>query len=201
MKKRTSRSNPVSSGLTKGQYQAVKKIVEKQAELKHFDQGGTGTGMPTAGSIIALTSITQGDASDNREGNKVNVKSVQFKCFIRRVATDSSARVILFQFLRPVPGTNPATADLVVTSGSMISPVKANTASFRILMDKRLPTMTAENPSYVVEYFKRMNFSINFVDGTAANWSRNPLFLYLISDNAGNNPLIDFTCRIRFTDS
>jgi len=186
-------------GLSKAQYRAVNKIIDKKAELKYHDTAATGQGMTNTGVIIPLTAVASGDQDDQRSGNKINVKSLQFKAQIAKQGVDVSCRVVLFKFYRPVPGSNPASTDIFVTSGTLHTLAKAGTASFQILYDRTFNQLITQSPTRVISFYRKMNTDIHYSSDTSNNWTKNPLFLYVISDNVTPS-VIDYQARIRFTD-
>lgn len=188
-------------GLSKTQYRAVSKIIDKKKELKFFDKSQTGTGMGTAGAIISMLDITQGDSNSQRDGNKITVKSIQFKAQIYRTNTqDANTRVVLAKWFNPDPGVNPATTELMLTGGSIFSLVKAGTAQFKILFDKHFNELTADSPTRTINFYKKMNSDTHYSSNAATAWTKNQYILFLISDQATDSPTINFQCRFRFID-
>lgn len=188
-------------GLNRTQYRAVSRIIDKKKELKYFDVAATGTGMGTGGTIVSLVDIGQGDTITTREGNKITLKSLQFKAQLQRVTTDSQVRVCLFKWFSPTPGTNPAVTDIFVTGGSLHSLVKAGTAQFKVLFDRTFNVLDSDSPTRVISMFKRLRSDVHWTNATATNWTKNQYVLYFISDNAINNPLISYQIRFRFVDA
>lgn len=68
------------------------------AEKKFFDQSTVSNTVTWNGLIIPLTNVTQGDTEQNRDGNSIFLRSIDFRmiAYLRGAATSDTLRVICF---------------------------------------------------------------------------------------------------------
>lgn len=195
-------------------------------ELKFFDTIKTNTNVAETGTILddSLNHIVQGVTESNRIGRKCTIKSVHFRGTINNnVGTDvsqlkQSVRIIVY-LDKQANGATAAVADVLedVTALNGYNSFRnlANSGRFRILYDLRkaliIPavaqTAAGTFSSYVNQWSwsfnKVLNVPIEFsgVNGLIAEIRSNNIGILAISTDSDNLPQVNYTCRVRFSDS
>lgn len=162
---------------------------------------GYGTAPTTAGVVVNLTQIAQGDALNTRSGDKVWVEQVRLRCNILATAT-SNWRYIVFRDRFGI-GTTPAVTDVLTAANVAAHHSTINVIQqkrFTILLDKTISFSAAGKLSDVW----RKNITVNqptYYDGASAttNKASGQIYLLLIADVAtpGNH---DFESQIIYSD-
>ncbi len=195
----------------------IKKVLEKQSELKYVDHTISNT-PPVAGvSVGSMTVVAQGVALNQRIGNEIRIKKIMLRLNIllssttTAVATADAVRIMMIMVKRK-PGTILGASDLLSTP-SLINDFNNlnNKGGYITLMDKYIPLHAGGGSTVLeeiwgedmtfLEWFKDLDTPIvyNGADGTLDENTVTGLQLFMISHGA--RILVTGTCRIRFTDS
>lgn len=110
-------------------------------ELKKYDNGQSSYACGTTAGFVPVTGIAQGDNYNNREGNKILVRYVNAKGWIKHNNTATDGQVVkvwLIQDKQQVGDTAPTAAQLfTVAANSVTSPLNPTTCGrFKILWSK-----------------------------------------------------------------
>lgn len=176
-------------------------------ELKYNDTSFN-TDATTTGAVIALTTFAAGDTSITRDGNKIDVKSVELRIRVELEAVTQNAvcRFVLVRDKQP----NQAASPLATATGFLdtISPESLRSilylSRYDVLMDKTVSLNEgsgAVQKMFFKKYIKvRDNSVTTFADGTAAIPVTNSYNLLYLSDVAAGATDVNVfgQCRLRF---
>lgn len=102
--------------LNKRQVREVKKILGKQVELKQFPGYTTGTAS-TSGTMVKLSSLTQGNTGTTFVGDEVNLKKFTIRCAMEGNDQYNTMRFIVFRFRDDDASAAPLLSEIIDTSG------------------------------------------------------------------------------------
>ena len=195
-------------------------------ELKFFDTIKAGTAVAETGTILddSLNHIVQGVTESNRIGRKCTIKSLHFRGTINnQVGTvlgeiKQSVRIIIY-LDKQANGATAAVADILedVTALNGYNSFRnlANSGRFRVLYDMRkamiqpavAQTAAGTFSSYVNQWSWSFNKAVNIpvefsgVNGLIAEIRSNNIGILAIASDNDNLPQVNYTCRVRFSDS
>ncbi len=188
--------------------QALKKVnmLIKNQELKKIDNQDS-TNVQSAGDVVLLSGLATGITGSTREGNAVSFKSLSFKYFITNNTTsgESICRIMIVQD-NQVNGALFTIGDLLEDTGinaNIVSPSNLdNSRRFRILYNKVIVTTEEVNTFAYRELYKKMNMYARYsgAGSDITGVESKGLFLVLLSNQATNQPSIEYQCRLRFSD-
>lgn len=203
------RKSRKGAGLSQKQKTAVKRIIGKGRETKHFHYvNGAGISQSTVATITNLSGVTQGDSDTTRDGDTLTLKSMRFSATIAGADTYNRFRIILFRW-NANNATAPVVGDLLMNSAGSLVDVLIPTvidgkSQFHIIHDRTYVTTTAGKSSLGVLktfYGKKLGAkNIQFEGG--ANTGYKHVYMLTVSDSgAASHPIIYFSNLLRYTDS
>jgi hypothetical protein len=180
--------------------QQVKQMIVGRLEDKIASASSTGV-VGTAGSVVYLSSIAQGDSLGDRAGNAIRPSLLDIRFSYIDVAS-GFARVIVFQDSENV-GTIPTVAQ-VLTSASwnaVPDPTQIAMRRYKFLYDHTFP-LSAVGDLTGFEHRKiKMKGPIHFVSsgGTSTSGGRNALFLLVIASTVTAS--VDIKSNLHYIDA
>lgn len=219
-----SRFNRVSSkgASTKGslrtQVKSLQTVVNKlKPEKKYSDISLASNNITTAGSVVHVTAIAQGDTSATRTGDAIQLTDVQVAGVLIRatdapaVTTNGTIRYALVYDKQQVADTSPTAAVVFNGANPVIAlPVLDGLDRFTVIWMspvKVLSMMSLDNdlvipptaPHFITHSMK-LDRKVVFNGTASSDIQKNGLYFVILTDDAGNT--IDFsgTARIGFTD-
>lgn len=176
-------------------------------EKHYFDNTISSTPSYT-GLVYPLLDNAQGDDSYNRSGNSLLLRSIYLKLNVSGnvVNSQTNIRIILFQDLENT-GTAPNMADLLTSASNASSYLSAlnvdHTPRYKILYDKTLTQVTANNLSTILSKYIKIYTHIKYTGPAIADYYKNMVFMGLISDRApaSNLPTINGNVRLGYYDN
>lgn len=180
-----------SSAMAKRLKRVERKVNQVKPEMKHITYNLTGT--VTAGTLLVsgLTAMTQGDAINNRSGDRIKVWRIE----IRGVSAS-----ILDQYLIQSHGPDaPVLADFNTSVGAFISDSTSNTRLTEWKHFRNLYNAATTNcPLKIVQRFKN-GIGVKY-EGTSSPPVDNGL--YFCALNRGPSDVsINTTARVWYTDA
>jgi hypothetical protein len=176
------------------------------SEMFHVDTDISLT--PTgSGSIINLTSLSQGDTSALRTGNSIYIRNLVFR---GRAAINSSVtgntriRWMLIQDKQQVSDTTPSVSDIMSTTGPESLLNLSNSGRFSILKSSEFvlyPSGTNTQSVRLIDYYRKMSLHVRYNGTASTDIQRNGLYLVFISSETTNTPTISGTVRIGYRDN
>lgn len=181
----------------------VLKVVRRTQEKKTWPFASNTT-VSSAGYLLDLTSIPQGDTDGSRDGDALRVLSIQLTCAWTAADAYNIVRMVIFQWMPPSSiGAPPALADIFQdTATPVISAFTHDTRkSYRILCDRRA-VVDSDDPCKIFKMvcYKKMNRNLQYVGGTTTG--RGNIYCWLVSDSAVSaHPACSWSGKTNFTDS
>lgn len=167
----------------------------------------------TGETVSGLTAISQGDTSSNRDGNKVQAKSIQLKYQIDAtaisIANTINVRMVLVQAMyNNIVEADPTWTQIYESASLYALREIANVKPqrFKVLWEKTVtvtndPDANVSNVKYG-SYYKKLNHAITY-DGTGTIPQRGGLWLLCLAPEmaAATNLNVNVEARLRYTDS
>lgn len=196
--------------------QQVRDIVRVAQEYKFFDSKVYATAISNTGSQYALSAVPQGDTDSTRDGDQINLHSIELKVEAYLQGTGGTndftnqVRLILYQWHPMSTGSQPTVADILQDSASVAqSPTMSNykwdnRKDYTIVLD-RTCNLSGNGPSDEGYYFKKLwkvpGMPAHFSNGSTTLQS-NGLFLYIASDSlVATHPIVNVYARCIYSDA
>jgi len=185
-------------------------------ELKYRDESASGVSIDESGISALFNGMEQGAANQRRIGQKIQMRSINFKYWITATGTTVASMVRIMVVLDMQPNGAQATPadvleDPAVNFNIVSSLQMANSARFRVLWDKRykiVGTSTIVTSEYLCfdETFQKLNHPVEYSDTSAGDITdiiTGALFFLAFSTSAtgANQPLITWWGRVRYHDN
>ncbi len=174
--------------------------------------------IPAAGSIVALTSIAQGDDIDARTGRKIHATSVQLKGFVTSTEASIDNTAVRIMIVRDteqngiLPSISAAVSApngiLEVTNVNSFLSMQLGSNRFKVLYDKRLMFESGvanlgngAKMSQLISFSKKVSFPIYYSGTTAAqtDHGKNNIYLLLLA-SAGALKRITARIKVEFKE-
>lgn len=168
------------------------------SELKFFDTQINAVTVVPAGQVLDVSAIPNGYLVQQRIGQYACVKSLFLRADVGlSTAAQDSVRIMMFYDTSNI-GSLPAVTD-VLTLASPLSPIQLNaTDRFKVIFDEFFTLSNTGEQRHSIKRFKKMNLQMKF----SGDSNKNHIYLLCVGDVASpNNSLLNFYCRIRFTDA
>lgn len=192
----------------------VDKLVKDVKQLKKAQELGYHDEFPSAafttanavgnvGEIHCLSNMAVGTGDGVRDGHKVLCKSLSVIMDIdRNTASTQKLRFILFVDRQHV-GVTPSATDLLESDSILAYRNKNNASRFQILIDKRLQVNDLSKSSLHYEFKKAWKTGLDQrYDGATVNdTSKNPIYMYMVSNDNTNKPAVYMYSRMRYLDN
>lgn len=208
--------------LTKVQKKQVKMIVAKGVELKQFPSYSAGS-VTSSGSMIRMTSISQGASGINRIGDECVLHKVTWRADALVAGGDeyNNVRFIVFRWYQDDNTSTPQVSDILDDTAGLtyrfMSPLNHQTRTkYHVMLDQTITvtnTFTAATQTSWVDSYKvgkRLNIygrrlgrkTIQFT--AAPQYGSNHIYLLVVSDSAAasaTHPQYQFSAETWFSDS
>ncbi len=161
----------------------------------------------STGAVVALTAIAQGDDIANRQGNKVRAKhmSVRGHININASATSTHGRMII---IRDNNGSTsqPAITDLFTDASTMrigknkLGDPQSN-SRFTILWDYTYTLDAVNKNQTYFKYTQELDHHIYYTGTAATDEGKGHLYLFTVSSESTNDPVVSADCMVKFIDN
>jgi len=177
------------------------------SEKKNYDVTNFATiGMspiPNTGLVYGIFSpITQGDDNNQRDGNSIRAKSINFNIsfLIHASATQTRIKWAVIQDVRPQIGTIPSFTDIYTSTGvNGLINIDNQSGRFKVLRTGMLVLSTGAYTEKMVERWIPYSYPVKYND--SGNVIQNQAYLVFVSDEITNTPTSAGTLRVRFYDN
>ncbi len=183
----------------------VLKIVNKQAEKKVIDQSESDTSIVSGQPLnMAQTMAAQGDGDNQRDGDRMRLLSIRWRCELALLPAASEGAVIRFIGLR-LPGTN-VDGSAPIADFTGVEPNNFYTRDlpykYKVLFDKNVSIGGGSTSKKLIQLSHKCNDEIVF-DGTAATDNVNFKYYLLGTTSHGTATELaaEVNSRMVFTDS
>lgn len=160
----------------------------------------------SSGAVVALTDILQGDETTERVGRQVILKHLKARGIVtlNSSATDSRVRMMI---IRDNIGntTVPAITDMF-TSVAQFAANKLSIETpqvrhrFTVLMDKYLLVNAGSGLTKTFTFSRKMNTRCYFTGPLTTDGGTNNLYLFIASNEATNDPVVNAAAEILWTN-
>lgn len=176
------------------------KKAQGQKELKHTNHSFSDT-VSMTGTIVSLSTTTEGDGNNAREGNVIYPTSSRIRMNMEMDvdAVNTLVRVIVFKWL--VGGTTPIITDILQTNSINSFKSEANRFNSKILYDRvHQLNIGATTKKMVNINNKFRNYLMAFPEATAQA-NKNAIYILMLSDETVDLPTVSFQQRLYFKDA
>lgn len=195
--------------------QALRKVEKLERavgkpEYKFLRTAISATPEAAAGEVLAMTAISQGDTTSSREGNVVQLKFIEIggSTLINASSTITGVRMMLVR---------DNSRDASIPTWTSLFPDAATAASFAprsaslfrnskytVLWDHKFIMEITQggnnSPIQIYHFYKSLNHKLTFSGTAGTDEGPGMIYLFVLSDEATNSPLIDGDCIVRYTD-
>ncbi len=176
-------------------------------EYKFLDTIDSNVLVTTAGAIIPITNIPQGDTSVSRDGAQVKITRFNFSAFVQLQSTLVCYRIMIIQDMQ-TNGALFSLSDLLQDIGASANIVSHNNLDnkfrFKVLYDNKFGLSDSSSQLKKISFNKDLDMRVRY-DGTVGDitdLTSNSLSLVFISTGTGlNAPIINYSARIRYVDN
>ncbi len=180
--------------------------LERNIELKTADSVITTTATTTA-SFSELTNLAQGDTINQREGQEIQLQSIQIQGTVVKHASNTGfghARFVVFVDMHNQDQT-PAVGDLLTATAPLVNALflTINRGRFRILMDQHIVYGKDAVPNFQgdVAFIKRfINYRgrVRYESASATSAQSGSLWVMVLDNEGTNGATFNVRIRIRY---
>lgn len=183
--------------------QQVKNLVN----VEYKKNGSSGTSSVTsAGTILPITWLAEGDDFNNRNGRSIKLKSIYWKGYASHNASGLASQIIRCIVFMDTQqnGSTPAVTDYLETANVLSMKKFDNRDRWMTLWDK-LYIVDGDHQSLTSKkFYKKMSHTIKYI-GTAANEAsagNNQIYILLVTNEpSANYPEMVYNWEIRYIDN
>lgn len=211
---------PTTRGPLRTQVKSLQSVVKKLSpEVKYQETDLTSLNLTTAGAVIHLTGIAQGDTQSTRTGTTVNVHSLAIRGAFNYAAdapATGNCRFLIVKDNQQVGDTTPAASDIIddtiFTANPVVNlPNELQFGRFTILHSSKLYQLRRVNlntgttgiptQNSNFEYNWSGNIKVSYNGTAAGDIQKNGIFFVILTDATGNT--LDFSgiARIGYIDA
>lgn len=157
--------------------------------------------------IFGLTGLAQGDASNNRTGNSILLRSIYVRGRMEinaSVTSNTRITLILVKDKQQIADTTPAITDIVGSTTDPDTLMNRNTAGrFKVLWRKNyiLSTAAGGRPAIELNKYWKLYDHVRF-NGTAnTDLQKNGYYFIVITSEGTNFPIVVFNARTGYHDN
>jgi len=189
----------------------VKDIVHRNIEPKFYDHEISNVSVSTTGVINAISVPVQGNDSDERIGDRINVYSLTFQLLGVRIDAFNNLRVIFFRWMVDSANESPELDDILspdsgVGAGVLVPFRNYNHFSMKsgkviILYDKLINMDGVNQDTYIWRYtkFYKRQMKVQFNPTLVTGYGK--IYVLLVSDSSASlHPTMRGLTRVQFRD-
>lgn len=173
-------------------------------ELKHFDTESTIYPYTAAFIPVALFNIPQGDADNERNGEKLRIKSLNIQGSIVKQGAVANNLIKLVLVKCPTVHSDTAPETQVYTTQSMTSFRNMDfTKKFSVVWTKVISLNTISTKKLFEKYIK-LDLPVSYTSSAGDSVEANQYFLMATSDNTNSAttcPTLTIKSRVRYLDN
>lgn len=179
-------------------------------EVKYVDVQVAANNITTAGNVVHVTAIAQGDTTSTRTGEAVRVVSISYKgTFSSFSTTTPFYRVALVQDLQTISDTAPSAANIFTDGIATANPVTvlpnlATLERFRVLYMSDIYNGLALTAGQQIPYYEfsmMCNIKVDYNGTASTDQQKNAIYAVFLTDDAANVVDYNGVVRLGFTDA
>lgn len=205
---RRNNSKAIITNLKSNKKVVVDKLQIKQMIDQHFKANtelkwfavNFNSNLDYGGVIVGLTTVTQGDTDQTRDGDSLNRESIHVQYQLVRGDVTNALRLVLFSW-----GLNtvPTPSDIWTNLGSSYAPygiIFPDAQQYVKVLDDRMYSVGDVNTNIVDAMKLKLSGKMQFASSTSTG--TNKIYLFAISDSAASShPTIVGSSTLRFRDA
>lgn len=171
-------------------------------EIKQFNGSGTSS-VSSAGTVIPLSNIAQGDDDGERDGRSIKGVNLSLKAYLTHNSSGLAEQIVRVMIVtdRAPQGTAPAVTDVLASANVIAHRNLAYAKQIHVLHDSLLTVNESDDYKMFNRFIKR-NMKIDYTGTAAAHYGDGNLFLVLVSNEASvNYPDFIYNFRLRYVDN
>lgn len=184
----------------------VDRKIKKNTELKHFDTS-IDTTYDFAGTMYDLSAVAQGDIDNQRDGDKLTPKGLNFHYNASVADASNYIRVIIFHWKQNNISVSPTGSYLVSPFQSSVNAVLApynwdTRMNYKILKDFVIRLNSSDRTTANGHFYLSLKSlpKVAFDSGTTSG--SNHIYMFVVSDSgAATHPGLRWISRLSFVDS
>lgn len=192
-----------ASGLKNRVKKLEKKV--KSIEKKYRPTIGT-TALTTAGTLVPLSNMAQGDQAINREGIKITLDQLYGKFLLTgNTIKDTGPSVVRLIILydKEMHGTYPTTLNILETANVLSQFNHVNRQRFRIIYDHVMTVgndVDAYGYTHVWKYRSKLKGEVSYLgtSDTEGSQGANNIYMLVLTNEATNPPSIAYNLMLRY---
>lgn len=175
-------------------------------EYKVHERDVATTASTTAGSVVGLSLIAEGDDNTDRNGRSVRAKSLDIHCSFKHnvsgVAGPQWIRFVIFMDMHG-DGTTPDITDVFTSTDLEAFRNLDNTDRYKVLMDKNYVVSSWTAGGFTMKKHFRLNNKLEFIGtgDTVADAGAGSIWAIFLGDQAAYGPYYTFASRLRYIDN
>lgn len=184
----------------------AQKVFNKNAEVKYtIDHTAGSINIDTTGTIAQVATPTLGTSVNERTGNEIRIRSIQFKGSVVAGDATNFVRFIIFQWKSRSP-TAPVITDILdsTVGGLYYNNLYNKTlgSSFKILYDKMWAVNSDGNDNRPFHALITKGFDRRCEFNSGTTLGHNTIWWLAVSDSAiGDHPQMNFALRMNYNDA
>jgi len=198
-----------TSGLTAAQRKAVQALVAKDADLGYFDTNIPLSSVTQANSPTNLTLVPEGDSDVTRDGQQIQLKSLQWRIQAKANGVSPNAafvRMVIFRWSES-SANPPVAGSVVINTANAINPsnmlnLTTTKGLYQVLHDKifRIAADFGDpNSRQMFKGFMKLTGKVTYSGAAGINFNRGSIHVRFMSDLASNGPDVRGNFRLRYT--
>ncbi len=194
-------------GLTRKARSQVKTIIKKTADIGILDTVIDDTDVTFANAPFELTLIAEGDTDTSRDGQQIQLNSLQYKIMTKLGASQTVTSTIRFIIFRWNRQSAPATNSILTLSGGIDAPifplnVTTSKGEYQILHTKTFVCSASGDSEFFnrhFEKFMKVKGKVTYSGAATTTGIKGRIFAQFISDITANGPRILASFRLRYS--
>lgn len=198
-RQRYNKSRKYSSANSKANYAIrLAKKAQVQKELKH-NAISNSAAISTTGANYELSTITQGDTNNTRDGNVIYPTSAKVRMQMTQhaSATQTFIRVIVYKWISESPS---GITDYLESAAIDSFKSEQNRYQSVTLFDKTYVLTNISTSAMFREFKVKLGGMIAYPEATGVA-NRNSIYMAVLSSEATNTPTVDWQSRLYFKDA
>lgn len=195
---------PNNRSAKKIQKQSIKALIHrelhKESEKKFWAVVRTPTSVDFSGAVYDLSLVPQGDTDSSRDGDQIEIESIDFAFNLATGDAQQLMRLLLFCWK---PNNVPSVTSILLGTGSTEAPLQRyNTdqrQQYTVLHDELFNLNTVSTPTIARQVRLNARRYAQFIAGSTAG--TNHIYVLIVSDSgAVTHPTIAYCSKLQYFD-
>lgn len=168
-------------------------------ETKAINNSGSVTPSDTTGSVLHMTAIAEGTASNQRSGRFIRSRYITSRLHLKMhsSATQTLVRVVI---IKSSDENAPSTSSFFTSQSALSTINLLYSDRYQILYDN-LVNLDTYNPTAVLNIFRSPRHKIKFNGTASTDYENGQMWMIMISNEATNTPTVSYYNRFSYNDN